>query len=140
MADESVILPLHENRAIENAAMSWVMERERAAGREPIDRRHSAAYPGDIESGDRIIEVKAFGAVARGSFLWLEAVQVEEARRNAAFWVYIVDNVRQGDPAKFGIRALGGEQLARVIAKAREKRYFEVPLPVGEYDRAPQRV
>jgi hypothetical protein len=31
---------------------------------------------------------------------------------------------------------IGGEQLQRLIARAKEKRYFEVPLPVGEYDAA----
>jgi hypothetical protein len=125
------------NNAIEEAAVRLVIDLERGAGREPIDRRHVAAFPADIESGDRFIEVKAFGGRPRGSFLWLEVVQVESARVHPNFWIYVVDNIRQGDPHAFGLRLLGGEQLARMLVRAREKRYFEVPFPVGEYDSAP---
>lgn len=131
--------PLSGNKAIENAAIAFVMGLERAAGRTPIDKRYEASYPGDIQSAPRVIEVKAVGGSQRGWFLPLESVQVEEARRNPDFWVYVVDNVRQGDPEKFGLKILGGERLARLIARAREKRYFEVPMPVAEYDGAPGR-
>ena len=131
--------PLSGNKAIEAAAIAFVMGLERQAGRSPVDKRHEASYPADIESPPRIIEVKAVGGSQRGWFLWLEVVQVEEARRNPDFFVYVVDNVRQGDPAKFGLKVLGGEQLARLIVRAKEKRYFEVPMPVAEYDAAPGR-
>jgi hypothetical protein len=130
-------MTLQGNRAIEDAAIAWVMDLERRAGRDPIDRRHDAPFPGDIESPPRIIEVKAAGGDQRGWFLWLEVVQVEEARRNPDFFVYVVDNVRQGDPQHFRLKVFGGERLARVLTRAKEKRYFEVPLPVGEFDGAP---
>jgi uncharacterized protein DUF3883 len=126
------------NKAIEDAAIAWVMELERAAGRDPRDTRHQGA-PADIESPPRLIEVKAVGRASMRSegFLWLEVRQVEEARANADFFVYVVENVRQGDPAEFRLRVLGGEQLGRLLARAKERRYYEVPLPVAEYDSAP---
>lgn len=141
MADELPIdespAPLSGNKAIEDAAIAFVIDLERQAGRNPVDRRYEKAYPADIESLPRVIEVKAVGGSQRGWFLWLEVVQVEEARRNPDFYVYVVDNVRQGNPARYGLKVLGGERLARLIARAKEKRYLEVPVPVAEYDNAP---
>jgi hypothetical protein len=143
MADELPLdegpAPLSGNKAIEDAAIAFVLDLERQAGRLPVDKRYEASHPADIESMPRVIEVKAVGGSQRGWFLWLEVVQVEEARRNPHFYVYVVDNVRQGDPTKFGVKVLGGERLARLIGRAKEKRYFEVPVPVAEYDSAPGR-
>lgn len=131
------MVAIQGNHAIENAAIAWVIEVERAAGREPRDTRGSGA-PADIESLPRLIEVKAVGKQSCRSdgFLWLETRQVEEARSNPDFYIYIVENVRQGDPEHFRLRVLGGDQLQRLIARAREKRYFELPIPVAEYDAA----
>jgi hypothetical protein len=106
------------NKAIEDAAISWVMDLERAAGREPIDTRYRGA-PADISSPPRLIEVKAFGRTNRGYDLWLEVRQVEEARGNANFCVYVVENVRQGDPADFTLKVLGGDLLARLLSRAK---------------------
>lgn len=94
---------MHEsasNRAIEDAAIRWVMEREREKGRSPKDARN-AGFAADIASPPRVIEVKAFGVSSRGSDLWLEPRQFEEASRNPDFYIYVVENVRQGDPKKF---------------------------------------
>jgi hypothetical protein len=121
------------NKSIEEAAIAWVMARERAAGREPVDTRHRGA-PADIESPPRLIEVKAFGKTTRGMELWLETKQVEEARRNPNFHLYVVENVRQGDPSLFTLKVLGGERLQRLLARAKEQRYFMVPWPVADYD------
>ena len=127
------------NKAIEDAAITWVMHLERAAGREPHDTRHAGA-PGDIESSGRIIEVKAAGGTSRGVDLWLEARQVEEARSNRDFFLYLVENVKQGDPRLFTLRVFGGAQLARMLERVREKHYFELPVSVSEYDSAPTSV
>lgn len=45
--------------------------------------------------------------------------------------------MRQGDPAQFGLGLLGGEQLARLIAKERMQTTYTIPFPVAEYDAAP---
>jgi hypothetical protein len=37
----------------------------------------------------------------------MEVRQVDEARRTPDYYVYVVENVRQGDPAKFTLRVLG---------------------------------
>lgn len=123
------------NHRIEAAAIEWVMQLEREAGRSPADTRHRGA-PADIDSPPRLIEVKAYGKSARGSDLWLETRQIEEARTNPDFWLYLVENVRQGDPDFFLLKVFGGERLQRLLSRAREKHYFEVPLPVAEYDAA----
>jgi hypothetical protein len=128
---------LRGNKAIEDAAVAYVMDLERRAGRAPIDMRNVASFPADIESPPRAIEVKAVGGDQRGWFLWLEVAQVEEARRNPGFYVYVVDHVRQGDPRGFRLKVLHGVQLQRLLERAREKRYFEMPFPVAEFDSAP---
>ena len=121
------------NKAIENAAIAWVVEQERRAGRQPIDTRHRGA-PADIDSPPRVIEVKAFGTSNRGYDLWLEVRQVEEARRNPSFYIYVVENVRQGDPSRFTLKVLGGDRLRRLLERAKEQRYYTVPWPVADYD------
>jgi hypothetical protein len=129
-------MELKGNKAIEQAAIDWVIELERAEGRDAVDTRYRGA-PADIESRDRIIEVKAFGKVNRGFGLWLETRQVDEARSNPNFYVYVVENVRQGDPSKFTLKVLGGDRLRALLRRAKERRYFEVPWPVADYDTAP---
>jgi Domain of unknown function (DUF3883) len=127
---------LRGNKAIEDAAIAWVLALERAQGRDPVDTRYRGA-PADIESPPRLIEVKAFGKSNRGYDLWLETRQVEAARDNPHFYVYVVENVRQGDPAHFSLKVLGGERLTRLLARAKEQRYYTVPWPVADYDSAP---
>lgn len=121
------------NKSVEDAAIAFVLDYERRAGRAAHDVRHSGAA-GDVDSTDRVIEVKAYGNSARGDFLWLEARQYNEARHNRNFWVYVVDNIRQGDPRQFGIVALGGAELATLLNKAKEQRTYTVTLPVKVYD------
>jgi hypothetical protein len=139
MDDEPVFERLIGNKAIETAAVLWVMELERAAGREPVDRRFEASFPADIESPPRLIEVKAVGGNQRGWFVPLEVPQVKEARRNPNFYLYVVDNVSQANPADFRLKVFGGEQLARLLLRAKERSYFELPIPVADFDSAPGR-
>lgn len=72
------------NRAIEQAAIDFVILKEHQDGRSARDTR-GMGLAGDIASPPRTIEVKAYGRSARGSDLWLEVPQVEEARRNPEF-------------------------------------------------------
>lgn len=60
-----------------------------------------------------------------------------EARSNPDFFVYVVENVRQGDPAHFTLKVLGGERLKRLLLRAKEQRFFTVPWPVADYDSIP---
>ena len=129
---------LRGNHAIENAAIAWGMELERKAGREPRDTRYRGA-PADIESPPRLIEIKAVGKDScRGEDLWLETRQVDEARANQNFFVYVVENVRQDDPVGFRLKVYGGPRLQRMLLKAKERRYYTVPVPVAQYDAAPR--
>ena len=131
-----MVAQLTGNKAIEDAAIAWVMELELAAGRQPRDTRHTGA-PADIESPPRLIEVKSFGTSNRGYDLLMEVRQVEEARRNPDYYVYVVENVRQGDPAKFTLRVLGGTRLQQLLGRAKEYRGYSVPWPVADYDICP---
>lgn len=129
-------MELTTNKAVEDAAIAWVLDLERRAGRDPTDTRGTTAAA-DIASPPRTIEVKAYGRVARGQDLWLEPIQVEEADRNPEFYVYVVENVRQGNPDHFELRVLGGHRLRELLARRREQRYFTVPWPVKVYDETP---
>jgi hypothetical protein len=124
------------NKSIEDAAIAWVMELERAEGREPCDTRYSGGEA-DIVSPPRLIEVKAFGRSNRGYGLWLEIPQVEAARRNSNFYVYVVENVRQGDPSLFTLKVLDADRLRHLLERAKERRYYEVPWPVADYETCP---
>jgi len=84
---DELLAPLLGNKAIESAAIAFVMDLERAAGRSPVDWRYEAAFAADIESLPRIIEVKAVGGSQRGWFLPLEVPQVSEASTNPDFYI-----------------------------------------------------
>lgn len=135
-ADIRTFERLSGNRVIETAALSWVMELERAAGREPTDRRAERGFPGDLESPPRTIEIKAVGGDARGADLPLEERQVNAAGADPEFYLYLVDNVAQGDPGQFRLHIFGGDQLQRLIRSVRRKVYYELPVPVREYEAA----
>lgn len=125
------------NRNIETAAILWVMELERAAGRAPVDKRSVPSFPGDIESPPRVIEVKAVGGEARGNDLPLEVPQVERAKVDPNFHLYVVDRIAQGNPAKFRLKIFSGERLERLIERVRLRHFYELPVPVAEFDAAP---
>ena len=128
-----MVAELTSNKAKEDAAIAWVMELERVAGRQPRDTRYTGA-PADIESPPRLIEVKSFGTSNRGYDLLMEVRQVTEAMHNPSYYVYVVENVSQGDPAKFTLRVLGGARLQRLLDRAKEYRGYSVPWPVADYD------
>jgi hypothetical protein len=133
---EVIVGALIGNRRIEDAAITWVMQLERDAGRLPVDRRYEATFPADIESPPRLIEVKAVGGDARGADLPLEVAQVERGRSDPDFFLYVVDHDAQGDPSKFRLKVFAWDQLARLLARARERRFYELPVPVAEFDDA----
>ncbi|MGN9811522.1 protein NO VEIN domain-containing protein [Micromonospora sp. BQ11] len=121
------------NRAIETAAIRYVIMKEGEAGRTAHDVRGTGAA-GDVASPPLMIEVKAYGKSARGTDLWLEVRQIEEALQNPDFWIYVVENVRQGDPSQFTLKMLGGERLQKLLVRAKEQRYYTLPWPVADYD------
>lgn len=127
-------MPPRTNKEIEDAAVSWVIEVEKQAGRMAVDTRYSGAA-GDVSSPPRSIEVKAYGGSARGQELWLEPRQFDAAQTDADFWLYIVENVRQGDSAQFRLLQIGGGELDTLLRRATERRYYAVPFPVSVYDR-----
>ncbi len=128
---------LRSPKQVEDAAIAFVIGQEKAALRTVQDTRYQGAVA-DL-GGDRVIEVKAFGTSSRGESLWLEPRQLQAAKDDPEhFWVYVVENVRQGDPAQFRLIRLGGDRLQQLVSKAKERRYYEVPFPVSVYEAALQ--
>ena len=128
---------LYGPKQIEDAAIAYVIEVERAEGRTARDTRHEQGAPADLVSGDRVIEVKACGTSSRGNELWLECSQYIAAQGEPdRFWLYLVENVAQGDPAEFRLIRLGGHRLQELLERAREQRFWTVPVPVRVYDEA----
>lgn len=119
---------------IEKSAVAFVVARETQLGREPIDTRYVTSTPADLVSGDRLIEVKGYSGTSRGVDLWLETNQAQAAVSLGNFHLYLVENVRQGDPALFRLLDLHGEQLRRLMTRAVERSYVTVPWPDVEYD------
>ena len=76
------------------------------------------------------------GRNQRGWFVPLEASQYAAAT-NPHFYLYVVDNVRQGDPLQFRLKVFSGERLARLLQQAKLREYWELPIPVREFDEAP---
>jgi len=128
---------INGSKSVENAAVAWVMGLEREAGRVPVDRRYTRGFAGDIESPPRIIEIKSSYGSYRGWFLPLQPVQVERGLVDPDFYVYVVENVAQGDPALFTLKVLNGDRLRRMLERATPKTSYEVPWPVTDYDTAP---
>ena len=120
--------------AAESAALAFVLDHERRAGREPVDSRSTESTPADVVSGDRLIEVKAYSGTSRGNDLWLETSQAQAAVSRDNFHLYLVENVGQGDPALFRLLDVCGEQLQRLMTRAVERSYVTVPWPAAEYD------
>ncbi|SEP19237.1 protein NO VEIN domain-containing protein [Trujillonella endophytica] len=120
-------------RQIEDAAIEYVIGREREQGRTARDTRGTGV--GDLLSGDRVIVVKACGTSSRGHELWLEPSHYVAARGEPdGFWLYLVENVAQGDPAHFRLIRLGEDRLQELLERAREQRFWTVPVPVRVYD------
>ncbi|HEX5332542.1 MAG TPA: hypothetical protein VFW79_07865 [Cellulomonas sp.] len=120
--------------AVDRAALEFVLDHERRAGREPIDARSTASTPADVVSGDRLIEVKAYSGTSRGNDLWLETPQAQAAVSRGNVHLYLVESVGQGDPALFRLLDIHGELLRRLMTRAVERSYVTVPWPEVEYD------
>lgn len=130
-ADQALAGP----KQIEDAAIAFVIAQEAHDCREAKDTRHDPAALTDLVSGDRLIEVKAAGTSSRGYDLWLEPRQYDAAMADPDhFWLYLVENVRQGDPAKFRLLRIGAKRLAELLSNAKPQRYWTVPVPVKTYD------
>ena len=123
--------PLTSNHAVENAAITFVLANEQAHGREATDTRGGHA-PDDVESDDRVIEVKAFGLSARGTTCGWKPVKLMRRARTVVSTLYVVDNARQGNTTGFRLIDLHGDVLTRLLERARPQRYVTLPFPVGE--------
>jgi hypothetical protein len=130
--------PTMPNLETERLAIAFVMERERAAGREPVDV-HLAGNPYDVWSPPRKIEVKAFGGSARGAPVPLEVRQVAAAREDPEnFYLYVVDNVARADLGDMTVRVIHGDLLLNMIDSAKAHVTYWPTFRVAVYDSAEQ--
>jgi hypothetical protein len=129
--------PIIVDKTIEDAAVRYVIEQEHRLGRAARDMRRQRGAP-DIESGDRRIELKVVGAWlrTRGLLLFTPG-QIRKAEQDSDYYVYIVENVTQGDPSKFEVRVLHGDELRRLCAGAKPQRVY-VPVRVADYAKLPR--
>ena len=125
------------NQAVEAAAIAWVLGLERAAGRSPADRHKEKAFGADIDSPPRVIEVKSSVGSYRNWPLPLAGPQVKRGLSDPNFYVYVVENVGQGDPAKFSLKVLHGDRLRSMLERAVPQTSHAVPWPVANYDTTP---
>ncbi|MGH2796140.1 MAG: protein NO VEIN domain-containing protein [Thermoleophilaceae bacterium] len=119
------------NQQLEDIAVEFVIAQEREHGRNARDSRGRGA--GDVESDDRVIEIKAFSGRWRTGLLYFTPPQLEHGERDPNYHVYVVENIAQGDPAKFELSILHGEDLRRLFASAQVHRLF---VPIRAADRA----
>ena len=82
------------------------------------------------------VEQLTNNSLAAGWLCWRSG-RACEVVQNLNFWLYVVDNVRQADRSLFRLEVFGGEALARLIAHAKPRRYYEVPIPVAEFELGP---
>jgi len=120
------------NQEVEYATIKRVLDCERAEGRKPVDARRRA--PVDIISSGRHVEVKAFGGSARGGILCLEDAQVREAREGPDCWLYVVDDVRDADPAHSGVIRCSRDEAVQLIERGRQHVHVETTLTVADCD------
>lgn len=125
------------DKTIEDAAVRHVIDRERQLGREARDMRRHPGAP-DLESGNRKIELKVVGGWlrARGLLLFTPG-QIRKAEQDPDYYVYIVENLNQGDPSRFEVRVLHGDMLRQLCAGAKPQRVY-VPVRVGDYAELPR--
>ena len=122
------------NSATEAAAIQHVLGLEERGGRQPIDVSRSG-LPYDISSPPRKIEIKAFGASARGEPLPLEGSQVDAALDDPEnYYLYIVDNIAR--PDLISVRVIHGAALRSMIDRTQPQRTFWPTFRVAEYDAA----
>ena len=84
------------NKEIENRAVQAVIEFERTQNRQATDvRKQKLAY--DIESADRIIEVKGVeNTLAHSGWRYIQQTSVQLLLTKKNFYIYIVDNLANG--------------------------------------------
>jgi hypothetical protein len=127
------------NSEIERAALDFVMELDRADGRQPVDV-HRTDAPFDISSPPRKIEVKAFGGSARGAAVPLEERQVAAAKEDPEnYYVYVVDNVARADHGEMAVRVLHGPILLNMINGAKPQTTYWPTFRTANYDNAARR-
>lgn len=127
------LAPITGNAAIEDAAIAYALAYELDRGWVARGALNQGVAGGVVSTG-RIIEVKAYGGSERASDLWLETRQVAEARTNPLVHLYVIDNVRQGDPRRLGNPGPSRRPLSQLLDCAKEQRFYTVPFLVAVHD------
>jgi len=117
-------------------AMQWVVTLETAAGRVPTEA--SSLDVADLSSPPRTIEIKAVrGGQPVMPFLRFTESEVEAARRDPEFYLYVVEDSELAGPERFSLKVFGGELLQSLLASARRRVWYDVPIRSDAYRRAP---
>lgn len=62
---------------------------------------------------------------------------MERGRIDPDLYLYVVENIGQGDPAAFTLKVLHGDRLRRLLDRAVARTSHEVRWPVPKYDVSP---
>lgn len=101
-------------------ATDWVIQLERQHGRDPYAVQDGRA---DLQSGDRLIEVKV--TRSRGlPYIRLSNAQVDLIREVPEFYVYVV-LMDDDDPSTWAIKILDQQLLLRTLEEGRY--FYEIP-------------
>ena len=133
---EATFAPIVGNTKVASAAVEFVLAQEERRGRQAHDSRKPSGH-GDVQSDGRIIEVIACGNRIPPIGLLVTPGQVDKLEKNSHYAIYVVENIRQGNPAKFELRELRGVLLREVLANKKVQRY-RLPVPVAAYAKMPR--
>lgn len=117
-------------------AIHWVMTLERAAGRAP--KEAGSLDIADLSSPPRTIEVKAVrGPRPAMPFLRLTEREVEAAKSDPNFYLYVVEDTEVDGPERFSLKVFGGASLSELLESARRRVWYDVPIRSDVYRDAP---
>jgi len=126
-------IPITNQPEKDNAPITWVIKKRKGkpgvgpwtlVSRGARRRRESP----------RTVEVKSFGGPTGASSSRWSRDNFDEARSNPDFFVYIVENVGRGDPGLSTLKVLDHNRLPPLLKKAKERRHYEIPWPIADYD------
>jgi len=116
-------------------AEEWVMRLEQQAGRNPTPVERGE--PGDLASPPRRIEIKMMPRSV--PWITLTHQEFEASRSDPNFWIYLAEpqDPPSADRDPFLIRAIGGKALQDLLATARERREYLLPVRSLQVQGAP---
>lgn len=126
------------NEAVEDAAVAYVLDRERSAGRHPRDVRYQGAA-GDVENPSRLIEVKPFSR-SWGSLNGSSPARFKRHDNTPTSTSTWSSTSARATRSSSRSRCSAGSGCSGLLAGVKESHSFEMPWPVADFDTTPSEV